>query len=456
MDWIRENWPDIAIPVAVFLAWIPASYWARRAVFRSFTRWAERTRWRGDDIILRCARTPFLLWCILLGAYVSLRVSHLSGDQVALAGKVVASLFVLSLTLAAAAAGDQLVKLYLPSARGLPLPPHVAGLASRGVVLVLGVLVLLDIWGAPVTAIVLLLAAAGAVLAVASRDALPNFLASFQVAHGGQIKVGDYIKLESGEEGYVQGVTWGHTELHALDGSRTLVPNNKLARHTVTNYGRPLKKATEPFRFYSRLHLKELTGLKARDLRELVDTLKQIPDSVVFYHTHRFLEEHHYLVPEPASDFAVWVRDVLGEEALGEMLASTDTLDFASLGALRARLVAILEEHLASGRDSRTAPEGLEFQFVRSVGVVVPTPYVAHDLREFIEVLRKVSTGSLYFHIFEARLRLQKGMNDFSTWMRDHLGEEDLADEIARLNPYTQTLEGLRSGIVQLIEKRIK
>jgi hypothetical protein len=84
------------------------------------------------------------------------------------------------------------------------------------------------------------------------------------------------------------------------------------------------------------------------------------------------------------------------------------------------------------------------------------TPYVAHDLREFIEVLRKVSIDSLSFHIFEARLRLQKGVNDFSIWMEDCLGDKDLADKLAYLDPYNYTLEGLRSTIIQLVEKRIK
>jgi hypothetical protein len=51
---------------------------------------------------------------------------------------------------------------------------------------------------------------------------------------------------------------------------------------------------------------------------------------------------------------------------------------------------------------------------------------------------------------------LGKGLNDFSTWLQDSLGEAELAEDIARLDPYTYTLEGLRSALIQLIEKRIK
>ncbi len=235
-----------------------------------------------------------------------------------------------------------------------------------------------------------------------------------------------------------------------------IIPNGRLLQGTVVNDGRPLKKAKEPFRFYSRTHLTELTGIQAKNLRELVDILKSAPDAVIYYHTHRFLEEHHYLTPESSNDFAVWASDALGDAVLGETLASVDTFLFPNLGALKERLVGIIEEYLSQGSNSREAMEGQEFHFMKSVSVVMPNFYVAHDLREFVETLRKISLGSLYYHVFESRLRLGRGLNDFSIWMQNSLGETELAEEIARLDPYTYTLEGLRSALIQLIEKRIK
>jgi len=137
-------------------------------------------------------------------------------------------------------------------------------------------------------------------------------------------------------------------------------------------------------------------------------------------------------------------------------LASVNTFEFPNLGALRERLIGIIEEHLTKGSNSREAMTGREFHFMKSVSVILPTPYVAHDLREFTEALRKISLGSLYFHVFESRLRLGRGLNDFSVWLRDSLDEVELGEEIAQLDPYTYTLEGLKSALIQLIEKRIK
>jgi small-conductance mechanosensitive channel len=142
--------------------------------------------------------------------------------------------------------------------------------------------VVLDIWGVPTSPLLLLIAVIVLIAIVAFRDTAPNLFASFQIAATQEIKVGDYIKLEGNEEGYITEISWNTTRLRALDGSITLVPNNFLIHRKVINYGRPLKKAKEPFYFNTQTHMAELTGLKARNLQELIYILKKVPDSVIY------------------------------------------------------------------------------------------------------------------------------------------------------------------------------
>jgi len=456
ITWLGENWPDITIPLAVFLFALIATFWLRRLAYDYVDKWAQRVKWQGHKIFREATKTPSTLWALIISAALALAVSSAPSEWENPAGKGLWTLFFFSLTLCGLTLARRFISLYGDRFKA-PHPATVlAWNVARIVIIVVAILILLDIWGAPTSPILLVVAVAALVAALAFRDSFPNLLAWFQLNASGQVKVGDYIKLGAGEEGYVAEISWRNTLIRALDESTVLIANSKLVQSTVINYGRPLKKAKEPFRFYTRMHLKELTGLRARNLRELADALKTVPDSVVYYHTHHFLEEHHYLAPEPANDFAPWVSDALGEEVLGERLASIDTFEFTSLEALRERLVSIMEEYLSQGSNLRDAAEGREFHFVKSVSVISPTPFVAHDLREFVEALRKISLGSLYFHIFESRLRLRKGLNDFSAWLENALEEKELADKIARLDPYTYTLEGLRSSLIQLIEKRIK
>ena len=217
-------------------------------------------------------------------------------------------------------------------------------------------------------------------------------------------------------------------------------------------------KAKEPFRFYTRMILPELTGLKAANLDQLLKILKEVSPSAIYHHTHRFLQQHQYLAPEPPNDFAYWVTEVLGEYRLGEKLASIDTVEFSTIEALRTNIVSAIEEYLKENptSGSRTAQEGEEFYFVKSVSFIFPTKHMAHDLDEFGNELKRVTTNSIYFHIFESRLRLEKDNNDFSFWIGTSVGDEEMAGKISKLDPYAYTLEDLRMKIIDIITERTK
>jgi small-conductance mechanosensitive channel len=456
IQWLIDNWLKIAIPILAFLATYIVGLWLRGAANNAFERWTARTRWGGSRLVVAIFYRPFLYWILLLGVCIAIQVSVLPPEAKSITARVAGGLFVLSLGWVIIVLSERVLKLYLPEMKALQATTTLAINVVRITIIVVVVLIVLDIWGMPTTPLLLLVAVAVVAAALALRNVVPNLFAGFQLSATQQIKVGDYIKLETGEEGYVIEISWNTTRIKSLDESTVIVPNSQLLQHTVINYGHPLKKAKEPFHFVSRTHLTELTGLKAKNLPELVEVLKRVPDAVIYYHTHHFLEQHHYLTPEPSNDFAIWVGDALGDEVLGERLASVDTFGFPNLGTLRERLANIIEEHLSSGSNFREAMPGREFHFMKSVSVILPTSYVAHDLREFVEALRKISLGSLYFHVFESRLRLEKKLNDFSIWLKDSLDEIELGEEIGRLDPYTYTLEGLRSALIQLIEKRIK
>ncbi len=453
VDWFAQNWQAVVIPVIVFLAALIALFWLRTRIYTWLKSGLFRLGFEDDRLLSQAVRIPSILWAIFIAIYLGFVVSTVPDSWKQPVSRGLWTLFAISLAVSVVTILGSLVILY---GRRLRAPRHsiiVARSAMRIVIYIVALLAILEIWGIPTSPVLLLIAILALAAALALRDSIPNFFAGLQIAAGQHVKLGDYIKLESGEEGIVTEIGWTNTRIRALDQGSVLIPNSRLVRSTVVNYGQAAKKARQPFQFNSRTDLKELTGIRARNLEELLAFLKVAPDSVIYYHTHSFLQEHHYLTPEPSNDFALWVTDALGYEVLGERLASVDTFEFPDLRALRDRLSGIIQEYLGTGGNSREAMEGREFHFIKSVSVVFPTAYTATDLREFVEALRKISLNSLYYHIFESRLRLGRGQNDFSIWLRDSLGESELADEIARLDPYTYTLEGLKSRLVQLIER---
>ncbi len=218
-----------------------------------------------------------------------------------------------------------------------------------------------------------------------------------------------------------------------------------------------LIRAKEPFKFCTRLHLSELTGLRATTLGQFLALIKQVSGSCIYHHTHRFLQQHQYLSPEPPNDFAYWVTDILGEDELGERLVSIDTIQYSTIRDLREKIASTIESYLKDNPLAKLkfARSGEEFHFIKSVSFILPTNYIVYDLKEFAEVLKKITIDSIYFHIFEARLRLEKSTNDFSFWIENSLGDKKLANNISSFDPYTSTLEGLRNKIIQIVERKI-
>ena len=206
------------------------------------------------------------------------------------------------------------------------------------------------------------------------------------------------------------------------------------------------------FRFFTKLDQTLLLGLRATTIPELLIGIRSVPDASIYFHTHRFLHQHHFLSPEPPNDFAYWVTNVLGDDALAERLWSVDPVRFDRVSGLREKLIGVLEGHLASTERRIECAAGEEFHFMACKTFVFPTGHSARTLGEFAEVVSKVSISSVYFHVFDAKMRLKSGENDFSRWFRDQ-GKIALANETRRLDPYSFTLDGLRRQIVALVMK---
>jgi DNA-binding CsgD family transcriptional regulator len=113
----------------------------------------------------------------------------------------------------------------------------VASNISRIVIIVIGILVILEIWGAPTLPIILVLIAALVIVGLAFRNTFDNLLAGFEIVYGEHLKVGHLIKLGSGEEGHVIQISWTRTTIRTVGGNLVIIPNHKLMANSIVNYG---------------------------------------------------------------------------------------------------------------------------------------------------------------------------------------------------------------------------
>jgi hypothetical protein len=210
--------------------------------------------------------------------------------------------------------------------------------------------------------------------------------------------------------------------------------------------------ARSPFYFNSASHLLRIGREKATTLMELLEAIRTCPESSIFQHTFQTLAEHHFISSGFSNDFSHWAFASCNEVELAERLAAIDVREFTSIATLRERLIHIIESYLQKNPRAATRAAMEPFYLMASDLVVVPTPYVARNLEEFADGLRKVSIHAIYYHFMDARLRLKLNSNDFSVWLDKELDLPQAADKVNRIDIYTSTLEGVRRGILKIVE----
>ncbi|MGD0498229.1 MAG: mechanosensitive ion channel family protein [Bryobacteraceae bacterium] len=242
LDWLAANPRTWIEPAIVFAAAIMAALLARHLLLRALRSWNARARSRAGTILYEALRVPTLIWIVILAAHVAIQSSQLPEAAVRLAPKALEALWIVSFTLMCARIAGDLVRNYGAGVAGaMPVTSLTENLARIGV-LILGLLPLLRILGVEIAPILTALGVGGLAVALALQDTLSNLFAGFYVAVAGQVRLGDYIKLNTGEEGYVADISWRSTSVRALANNLIIVPNAKLAQAIVTNYHLPEKR----------------------------------------------------------------------------------------------------------------------------------------------------------------------------------------------------------------------
>jgi small-conductance mechanosensitive channel len=227
-------WP-LAAGSAVFLAGLALG----RILFSRFARWAAKTRWSWDDLAVQAFRGPFVLWSLMAAIYVGVDASPASERVVQLSGKALQILWILSITLVALRLADRLIQRYAARlTTELPLTSLTQNLV-KGFILVVGALIVMNGLGVSITPILTALGVGGLAVALALQETLSNLFAGIYVTVSQQVRVGDYIKLDSGEEGHVVDIGWRSTRLQSLPNNWIVIPNTKLAQAVVTNFDLP-------------------------------------------------------------------------------------------------------------------------------------------------------------------------------------------------------------------------
>jgi small-conductance mechanosensitive channel len=209
------------------------------ALNRVFHYWSEKFRGGWGELffaLLQPLPVPLLL---LAGLSIALNLFHLPLRWQHIESKVLLALTVAVLFYFPA----KVVLLFLgrlvqkePRLERIAAP---ASFVMKALFALIGVVIILENLGIHLTAVWTTLGIGGVAVALALQDTLTNFFAGFYVIADRPINLGDYIKLESGQEGYVIHIGWRSTRIRTLPNNIVVLPNSTLAKAVLTNFSMP-------------------------------------------------------------------------------------------------------------------------------------------------------------------------------------------------------------------------
>lgn len=229
----------LALAGGLGLIGLGAGLAVRRAVFPRLARAAATTRSSVDDLIIAALRGPVVLWGLLLGLYAGVMLLELPAAWNLIARNLLITLVILSISWSLSRIAAGVVSAHATSALGsLPSVRLLTNLVQV-TVLLLGGLVVLQTIGISITPLLTALGVGGLAVGLALQDTLANLFAGIHILVSRQVRPGDFIRLSSGEQGYVQDITWRYTAIRQLPNNLIIVPNANLASARTSNFNLP-------------------------------------------------------------------------------------------------------------------------------------------------------------------------------------------------------------------------
>lgn len=207
-----------------------------RILIRWLKKLALKTKWEGDDILLDSLKYLTIWVGIASGIYSGTSILSFTP---AIHNEIHHAFWIIICTLGTIYAG-RVTSAFIRhiSSQHTNLLPSSSILTNIAKVVIYstGLLIILQYSGISITPLLTALGVGGLAVALALQTTLSNLFAGIQLLASKNLHTGDYVRLESGDEGYITDINWRSTTIHALQNLIIVIPNAKFSASIFKNY----------------------------------------------------------------------------------------------------------------------------------------------------------------------------------------------------------------------------
>jgi len=238
LEWFGEY----LAPIAVVFISIVVGVVLQHLVSHYLVKAARKSKWRGDDIIIRGLKGKIIVWTIIVGLYSALPMINLSSEYSELAQNILLVVVIASITMVISSILGGFIRTYTSDEKGTVLSTSIFAILARVIIIMLGVLIILQALDISITPMLTALGVGGLAVALALQDTLSNLFAGFHIILTRKVRINDWVELSSGETGQVIDITWRDTTIRQRRNNIIIVPNSTLASTITTNFSLPKRE----------------------------------------------------------------------------------------------------------------------------------------------------------------------------------------------------------------------
>lgn len=234
--------PEIKAYLLVFvisLSGFILGFFIEKIGLRQLVKYVKKTKFEYDDVVVNSLFGIIIILFTFTSYSVSSNYFIAQEKFLIISNKICVSAFTIILVIFFGRLIIKLIKHKTNFAYGTQHSSSIILNITRVVIFLIGVMLILQTFGVSVAPILTALGVGGLAIALALQETLSNLFSGIQIIASKKIRSGDYIKLDSGEEGYVQDITWRNTIIKALQNNLIIIPNSKLSSVIITNYNFP-------------------------------------------------------------------------------------------------------------------------------------------------------------------------------------------------------------------------
>lgn len=238
------DWPHLLemliVPGCILAAALTVGITLNRLINKRITNHLTLEESTWQYIFIHAIRGVPISLCLVVGLYWIVNTINIIEPLVRVFSYVLFTVIILSITRVLARTVGGIINMQIEHSKQKMPKTTLLNAIVNGIIYAMGILVILQYYGISIAPILTALGVGGMAVALALQETLANVFSGLHLILSKQLRIGDYVRLSSGEEGRVTDITWRFTTIvPAGNANMVVIPNQKIASSNITNFSMP-------------------------------------------------------------------------------------------------------------------------------------------------------------------------------------------------------------------------